>query len=247
MEDRRTLTLRESGIEGIKEASIQLEDRTVKIAVVNGLRCAETLLERIKAGEVQYDFEEVMACKRGCIAGGGQPVPIGPRTKQARLDGMYKIDSMAQIKRSDENPIIAEVYEGILKGKGHKLLHKYTKKSPYIRCTATGIGRFLNYVGLSVIKVIFYKKRLEIQGYFNTSFSTSVTFFTGTISSLFLTSSATSSRSCSSVSRNQNLCDSCTLGGHKLFRKSADRHDTATQGNFSGHGIFRADFFPGEK
>ena len=67
------------GIEGIKEASIQLEDRTVKIAVVNGLRCAETLLERIKAGEVQYDFVEVMACKRGCIAGGGQPVPIGPR------------------------------------------------------------------------------------------------------------------------------------------------------------------------
>ena len=111
------------GIDGIKEASIQLEDRTVKIAVVNGLRCAETLLERIKAGEVQYDFVEVMACKRGCIAGGGQPVPIGPRTKQARLDGMYKIDSMAQIKRSDENPIIAEVYEGILKGKEHKLLH----------------------------------------------------------------------------------------------------------------------------
>lgn len=80
-------------------------------------------IEQIKAGEVQYDFVEVMACKRGCIAGGGQPVPIGPRTKQARLDGMYKIDSMAQIKRSDENPIIAEVYEGILKGKEHKLLH----------------------------------------------------------------------------------------------------------------------------
>ena len=50
-------------------------------------------------------------------------MPIGPRTKQAGLDGMYKIDSMAQIKRSDENPIIAEVYEGILKGKEHKLLH----------------------------------------------------------------------------------------------------------------------------
>ena len=111
------------GIEGIKEATIQLEDRTVKIAVVNGLHCAETLLEKIKAGEVQYDFVEVMACKRGCIAGGGQPVPIGPRTKKARLEGMYKIDSMAQIKRSDENPIIAEVYEGILKGKEHKLLH----------------------------------------------------------------------------------------------------------------------------
>ena len=44
------------GIEGIKEATIQLEDRTVKIAVVNGLHCAETLLEKIKAGEVQYDL-----------------------------------------------------------------------------------------------------------------------------------------------------------------------------------------------
>ena len=50
-----------------KEASIQLEDRTVKIAVVNGLRCAETLLERIKAGEVQYDFVEVMACKKAVL------------------------------------------------------------------------------------------------------------------------------------------------------------------------------------
>lgn len=84
MEDLQDTALREPRVEGIKEASIQLEDRTVKIAVVNGLRCAETLLERIKAGEVQYDFVEVMACKRGCIAGGGQPVPIGPRTKQAR-------------------------------------------------------------------------------------------------------------------------------------------------------------------
>ena len=77
----------------------------------------------MKAGEAYYDFVEVMACKRGCIAGGGQPVPIGPRTKKARLEGIYKIDSMAQIKLSNENPIVATVYEGILKGKEHKLLH----------------------------------------------------------------------------------------------------------------------------
>ena len=75
----------------------------------------------MKAGEAHYDFVEVMACKRGCIAGGGQPVPIGPRTKKARLEGIYKIDSMAQIKLSSENPIITEVYAGILKGKEHKL------------------------------------------------------------------------------------------------------------------------------
>ena len=111
------------GVNGIKEAKINLNGREVKIAVVNGLHCAEELLEKMKAGKVHYDFVEVMACKRGCIAGGGQPVPIGPRTKKARLEGIYKIDSMAQIKLSSENPIISEVYAGILKGKEHKLLH----------------------------------------------------------------------------------------------------------------------------
>ena len=111
------------GVEGIKEAKIDLNGREVKIAVVNGLHCAEELLDKMKAGEAHYDFVEVMACKRGCIAGGGQPVPIGPRTKKARLEGIYKIDSMAQIKLSNENPIITEVYAGILKGKENKLLH----------------------------------------------------------------------------------------------------------------------------
>ena len=111
------------GVDGIKEAQIELGDRTVKIAVVNGLHCAKITLDRMEAGEAHYDFVEVMACKRGCIAGGGQPVPIGPRTKKARLEGIYKIDNMAQIRLSNENPIVASVYDGILKGKEHKLLH----------------------------------------------------------------------------------------------------------------------------
>ena len=111
------------GVDGIKEARVKLGDREVKIAVVNGLQCASEVLEKMKAGEVYYDFVEVMACKRGCIAGGGQPVPIGPRTKKARLEGLYKIDTMAQIKLSNQNPIVEAAYEGILKGKEHKLLH----------------------------------------------------------------------------------------------------------------------------
>ena len=111
------------GVDGIKEAQIELGGRTVKIAVVNGLHCAKIILDRMEAGEAHYDFVEVMACKRGCIAGGGQPVPIGPRTKKARLEGIYKIDNMAQIRLSNENPIVASVYDGILKGKEHKLLH----------------------------------------------------------------------------------------------------------------------------
>ena len=65
-----------------------------------------------------------MACKRGCIAGGGQPLPIGPRTKLARLNGLYKIDRESQLKFSQENPYINSLYEGLLKDKTHKLLHR---------------------------------------------------------------------------------------------------------------------------
>lgn len=111
------------GEEGIKEATVKLGEREVKIVVVNGLRNAETVIQRIKSGEVYYDFVEVMACKRGCIAGGGQPLPIGPRTKKARFEGLYEIDNVAQIKLSNENPIVQSLYNGFLKGKEHKLLH----------------------------------------------------------------------------------------------------------------------------
>ncbi len=118
--------IRYSGIRGseeLKEATVVLGDREVKVAVVNGLKNADNLIKKMKAGEVYYDFVEVMACRYGCIAGGGQPLPIGPRTKKARLDGLYRIDKQAQIKRSDENPIIDYLYKGLLNGKEHKLLH----------------------------------------------------------------------------------------------------------------------------
>lgn len=111
------------GSEVLKEATVKLGDREIRIAVVNGLKNADDLMKKIQSGEVYYDFVEVMACRRGCVAGGGQPLPIGARTRQARMDGFYKIDSQAQIKRSDENPFITALYQGILKGKEHKLLH----------------------------------------------------------------------------------------------------------------------------
>lgn len=111
------------GDESLKEVNVTLGDREVKIAIVNGLRCADEIVKKIKSGEVHYDFVEVMACKRGCIAGGGQPLPIGPRTKKARFEGMYKIDDVAQIKLSTQNPIVQSLYDGFLKGKEHKLLH----------------------------------------------------------------------------------------------------------------------------
>jgi NADH-quinone oxidoreductase subunit G len=119
-------TISHMGIRGedsIKEATVTLNGREVKIAVVNGLASAGELLDKIKAGEAYYDFVEVMACKRGCIGGGGQPAPRGPKTRHARAEGIYEVDRTSQIKISNENPIIDTVYNGILKDKVHKLLH----------------------------------------------------------------------------------------------------------------------------
>lgn len=115
------------GEEGVKEITADYQGRELHIAVVNGLANAGRLLDRIKAGEVSYDFVEVMACKRGCIMGGGQPGPAGPRTKQRRMEGIYRVDADSNIRTSDENPAVAALYEGFLKGKEHKLLHRNLK------------------------------------------------------------------------------------------------------------------------
>lgn len=112
------------GDEGIKETTVKLGDREVKLAVVNGLANAEKILEKIKSGEAQYDFVEVMACRRGCIAGGGQPLPIGPRTRASRSEGIYRVDRESQMRFTDENPIIAETYANVIAGNEHKLLHR---------------------------------------------------------------------------------------------------------------------------
>lgn len=112
------------GEEGIKEAVVMLGDREVKIAVVHGLANAGKLLDAIKSGEKCYDFVEVMACRRGCIMGGGQPAQAGPRTRRRRTEGIYKVDAASNIRYPDENPAIRQLYENFLKGKEHRLLHR---------------------------------------------------------------------------------------------------------------------------
>ena len=112
------------GEEGIKETTVSLGDREVNIAVVNGLANAAKLLDSIKAGEAHYDFVEVMACRRGCIAGGGQPMPIGPRTRASRAEGIYAVDRESLVRFTDDNPLLAKTYDEVIAGKEHKLLHR---------------------------------------------------------------------------------------------------------------------------
>lgn len=112
------------GEEGIKETTVALGEREVKIAVVHGLANAGRLLDAIKSGEKSYDFVEVMACRRGCIMGGGQPAQAGARTRKGRTEGIYKVDTASNIRFSDENPAIKQLYDDFLAGKEHKLLHR---------------------------------------------------------------------------------------------------------------------------
>ena len=116
------------GMEGLKETTIQYEDREVKIAIVSGLRNAENLIQKMKKGESHYDFVEVMACPGGCVCGAGQPI-TNLEGKKKRSVGLYASDKMCSIKRSEENPVVTALYSGLLKGKAHKLLHvKYQKE-----------------------------------------------------------------------------------------------------------------------
>ncbi len=112
------------GDEGIKTLTYDYNGREIRAAVVNGLANADKLLQQIKNHEVEYDFVEVMACRRGCIMGGGQPVNAGPRTRKARMKGLYDTDVNTQIKKSNENPMILSLYDTLLKGKEHELLHR---------------------------------------------------------------------------------------------------------------------------
>ncbi|MBQ7151972.1 MAG: (2Fe-2S)-binding protein [Synergistaceae bacterium] len=120
--------LRQSGVRGpspLREFTFNYKGNEIKAAVVSGLAEADALLRRIKNGESFYHFVEVMACRRGCIMGGGQPAHAGIRTKEARKHGLYESDVNTQIKKSNENPTALAIYDTLIKGREHELLHSH--------------------------------------------------------------------------------------------------------------------------
>ena len=123
------------GLEGSKEAVVPIAGvGDVKVAVVHGLGNARKLLDRIKAGEVQYHFIEAMACPGGCVAGGGQPIPVNNEKRRLRAEALYSEDKGLKHRKSHENPAITQIYAEFLGEplghKSHKLLHTtYTPRS----------------------------------------------------------------------------------------------------------------------
>ena len=119
-----------SGVRGmdrsVKEAAVQVGDDEIRIAVVHGLKNAQELLKKIERGEVSYHLIEVMACPGGCIGGAGQPFGLSPE-KNLRARGLYRADKVAQIKSSEQNPVISALYNGLLseEAQAHDLLHTH--------------------------------------------------------------------------------------------------------------------------
>jgi len=129
------------GMDGIKEASLTVAGKEVKVAVVHGTKNAKELLNKIKAGEAKYDFIEIMACPGGCVNGGGQPIVSAKEralvdVRVERAKALYEEDRKSVLRKSHENPAIKKLYEEYFEKpcshKAHELLHThYTKRTKY--------------------------------------------------------------------------------------------------------------------
>ena len=115
------------GMDGWKEAAIDINGTEVKVAVVSGLGNARKLIEAVRRGEVFYHFVEVMACPGGCVGGGGQPIHEGKEMAEIRSKNLYFLDSQNERRFSHENPEVLKTYEEYLEKPlsrmSHKLLH----------------------------------------------------------------------------------------------------------------------------
>jgi iron-only hydrogenase group A len=115
------------GMEGIKEAEVNMKGTTVKIAVAHTLKNARTLMEQIEKGESPYAFIEIMTCPGGCLGGGGQPIPTTMQIRKKRAESIYAEDAHKTLRKSHENPDIAVLYNEFLKEPlgemSHHLLH----------------------------------------------------------------------------------------------------------------------------
>jgi NADH-quinone oxidoreductase subunit G len=117
------------GAEGVREATLELNGREVKLAVVNGLKNARQVLEAVRSGKAHYDLIEVMACPGGCIGGAGQPVNLSRGCRTQRKKGLYEDDKNQTLHKSQDNPGVQELYKSTLSGVGsqtaHHLLHTH--------------------------------------------------------------------------------------------------------------------------
>lgn len=129
------------GPEGIKKATIDVNGLQLKVAIVSGLVNAKEIMEEVRQARAEgkeppYHFIEVMACKGGCISGGGQPYASNTKNRAARTAGLYADDQQSAQRCSHHNPSIKKIYDEFLgkplSEKSEELLHtKYQQRPIY--------------------------------------------------------------------------------------------------------------------
>ncbi|WP_422444475.1 NADH-dependent [FeFe] hydrogenase, group A6 [Thermoanaerobacterium sp. DL9XJH110] len=127
------------GVEGVKEATVDIDGIQVNVAVAHGLANARKVLDRVKNGEANYHFIEIMCCPGGCVGGGGQPILSADERwdvdyREVRGNAIYEVDRQMPLRKSHENPAIQTLYKEFLgkplSEKSHHLLHTHYTKRP---------------------------------------------------------------------------------------------------------------------
>lgn len=116
------------GLDGVKEAKIDLNGKEIDIAVVSSLGNAKKIMDEIKYGNSKYHFIEVMACPGGCIDGGGQPfIKSNREVLKKRMNAIYNEDKNKAIRKAHDNPMIQKLYKDYLQKPNsyisHHILH----------------------------------------------------------------------------------------------------------------------------
>jgi len=126
------------GFDGIREASLEINGKSVNVAIAHGMKNAKVLLDEIREGKSKYHFIEIMGCPGGCIAGGGQPIirscflpyednDILDTYKEKRAKALYSEDERLTLRQSHKNPQVQKLYDEYLghpnSHKAHNLLH----------------------------------------------------------------------------------------------------------------------------
>ena len=132
------------GMDGVKEAEVEVGGKKLKIAIASSMTAARPLLEAVKAGESPYVFIEIMGCPGGCINGGGQSIipaskkngKMGYGYKELRMKALYDEDISMPLRVSSDNSQVQQLYKDFLgepgSEKAEELLHtSYSPKDKF--------------------------------------------------------------------------------------------------------------------
>ena len=123
----------------MKVGEVEAAGKKIRVAIVHGMANAKELLDKVRADKAagkapEFDFIEIMACRGGCIAGGGQPIGTDDAVRTERTEGLYTDDEKSVKRCSHQNPSIQAIYKDFLteplSEKAHHLLHTSYNAQP---------------------------------------------------------------------------------------------------------------------